>query len=231
MSVETHQILTGSRGWIHESWQKEYYPEDLPEDWQLGFYSNEFPVVLVPAEYWDNVDEETLEGWCEDISETFSFLFEVPSTVVADEKKLNALIEQVKSFESHCLGVILNINAELLEDINTLENVIQMVKKITRVCVQLSVGEENDSLLQLLEKEDVSVCWDGNSDLKTDTYLRGNLSVTLAQSEKMDPANLRHVLEAGLQASTSDRIAVLIINGNPPSLDVMRNAEVILGLL
>jgi hypothetical protein len=47
-------------GWEREDWLAEYYPEDLPPDWRLGFYANEYRNVLVPMSFWSNdpdVDE------------------------------------------------------------------------------------------------------------------------------------------------------------------------------
>ena len=43
-------ITVGSYGWRHPHWRGSFYPEDLPEDWQLSYYSNEFSVVMVTDE-------------------------------------------------------------------------------------------------------------------------------------------------------------------------------------
>ena len=73
-----HQSMClGSRGWRHESWDEDFYPDDLPEDWQLSYYANEFSTVLIPADYWlaDDID---LDDWCEDVPESFVFYLEYP---------------------------------------------------------------------------------------------------------------------------------------------------------
>lgn len=41
-------IEVGARGWACQ----DYYPDDLPEDWQLDYYANEFSVLLVPRARW-----------------------------------------------------------------------------------------------------------------------------------------------------------------------------------
>ena len=45
-------VEIGASGWEHEQWVDNYYPEDLPEDWQLGFYQHSFRFVLVPMPQW-----------------------------------------------------------------------------------------------------------------------------------------------------------------------------------
>ena len=70
-------LRVGARGWFHAAWQESFYPEDLPEDWQLSYYANEFSTVLVPADYWSryNMDAEQL---LDDVSEDFVFYLECP---------------------------------------------------------------------------------------------------------------------------------------------------------
>ena len=43
------ELLLRARDWEHPAWNQEFYPDDLPEDWRLSYYANEFPVVLVPV--------------------------------------------------------------------------------------------------------------------------------------------------------------------------------------
>ena len=40
-------LFVGARDWDHPDWQGTYFPEDLPADWRLSYYANEFSTVLV----------------------------------------------------------------------------------------------------------------------------------------------------------------------------------------
>jgi len=42
---ELAELVVGARGWEHAQWLETYYPDDLPEDWQLDYYANEFGCV------------------------------------------------------------------------------------------------------------------------------------------------------------------------------------------
>ena len=45
-------LEVGGYGWRRRDWDEDFYPEDLPPDWRLAFYANEFQTVCVPAAYW-----------------------------------------------------------------------------------------------------------------------------------------------------------------------------------
>lgn len=75
-------MLLGAYGWMHDSWNGTFYPEDLPQDWQLSYYSNEFNAVLVPAGVWSEdfcATSETsfsCEDWLDSVSDDFHFYIE-----------------------------------------------------------------------------------------------------------------------------------------------------------
>ncbi|MDH5217898.1 MAG: hypothetical protein OEX19_09390 [Gammaproteobacteria bacterium] len=68
--------IFGIRDWECPSLLREYYPDDLPEDWRLDYYANEFSVLAVPANKWRALSEEDLEQWREDAGDQMLFLFE-----------------------------------------------------------------------------------------------------------------------------------------------------------
>lgn len=70
-------IIVAAYGWSFPDWCGNFYPEDLPEDWRLAYYSNEFRAVVVPASAWSGDDVLEVERWVEDTSEDFVFYLEV----------------------------------------------------------------------------------------------------------------------------------------------------------
>ena len=69
-------LRIGARGWRHPGWKAGFFPDDLPEEWRLGYYANEFSAVLLPAERWLAVGEAELEEWAEEVHEGFRFVLE-----------------------------------------------------------------------------------------------------------------------------------------------------------
>jgi hypothetical protein len=71
MGDDMKNVLLGALQWKVPRWQDEYYPEDLPEEWQLSYYANEFSTTLIDVQQYldeDSFDElaEALDG-CQDL--------------------------------------------------------------------------------------------------------------------------------------------------------------------
>jgi len=43
------EIKVACSNWQNTLWGAAFYPEDLPLDWQLDYYSNEFSALLIDA--------------------------------------------------------------------------------------------------------------------------------------------------------------------------------------
>ena len=79
------RLYCGIRDWNHPDLLENYYPDDLPEEWRLAYYANEFSCVLIPASVWMAGDEFEYEKWREDTHPQFYFLFEETANL-QDEK-------------------------------------------------------------------------------------------------------------------------------------------------
>jgi len=78
-----------ARGWNYTAWQGVFYPEDLPADWRLSYYANEFPGLLLPQTEWQRHPPETLLAWLEELDEGFQLYLEL--AVEADWQRLAPL--------------------------------------------------------------------------------------------------------------------------------------------
>ncbi len=65
-------------GWEHPAWTGGFYPDDLPDDWRLAYYANEFRAVIVPWERASRCTEEEVMAWKEDTHADFCFFLEAP---------------------------------------------------------------------------------------------------------------------------------------------------------
>jgi len=70
-------MFIAAHGWDHAAWSGIFFPSDLPPEWRLAYYANEFRAVVVPEACWRNVDAVTLAQWVTDTREGFHFLLAV----------------------------------------------------------------------------------------------------------------------------------------------------------
>jgi hypothetical protein len=65
-------------GWWALSDSASYYPDDLPTDWQLGYFANEHPGAYINAAHWRAGPENLLHEWRDAVPENFRFFLECP---------------------------------------------------------------------------------------------------------------------------------------------------------
>lgn len=87
-------VEVGAVGWEHPEWLEGFYPPDLPQDWRLAYYGNEYRCVLVPAAVLDRAGVDLVARWCEEVPEGFRFYLELEDAFTErDERRL--LLEAV----------------------------------------------------------------------------------------------------------------------------------------
>ena len=79
--VADYNVLVGAQGWKHAHWQSHFYPDDLPEDWQLSFYNSQFRCVYLSKSAWRGRSIADAELWLKDTHSNFRFIFERPDGV------------------------------------------------------------------------------------------------------------------------------------------------------
>jgi len=75
------RLRFGTLDWRQSDWSQSYYPEDLPEEWQLGYYANELSAVLLEPAAWCDQGEQALAGWQDETHPGFRFYLLVDATV------------------------------------------------------------------------------------------------------------------------------------------------------
>jgi hypothetical protein len=87
-------------GWDHPGWKGVFYPDDLPPEWRLSYFANEFSAVLVPQYAWEGEDKVPLGGWVDDVSDGFRFFLELaePIEFSVARKRFDILGENLGGF-------------------------------------------------------------------------------------------------------------------------------------
>ena len=97
-------ILIGACGWQYPQWNHTYYPEGLPEEWQLAFYGNEYPVVLIPAAYWAQ-GRRAIDSWLQETDGVPGFVCEWP--LEYDRHMQDTVYELIAALGERVEGVVL----------------------------------------------------------------------------------------------------------------------------
>ncbi|NNF96155.1 MAG: DUF72 domain-containing protein [Halobacteria archaeon] len=218
-----YPLFIGACGWSHSNWAVDFYPEDLPLDWRLSYYANEFPVVLVTAEEW-RIPEADATQWCEESEASFRFVLEV-SANTAEEAQ--SQLHRTTAFGDRCVGSLLRTS--LNSDVETLKNLLDNVVDFSPFCVDFGNENPADSVMQLLRSRQVSWCWHGEGE--PEGLMLGPFAVTRIITNDANPKQIRHWVETCLTAGDEQRQTILLFDGDPPNIEVIRQAQIILDLL
>ena len=226
--LQEHTILIGAYGWLHDEWLGEFYPEDLPDEWRLGYYGNEFPVVLVPADYWA-AGAGAIADWLEETDDSPRFICEWP-VQVQDEESIDKLLALFAKLGDRVMGILLGMDDEPDEKVMALAT---RLSQHYALCIDARWGTYQSVLEQFIERfhnKNISLCWHGEVETASNMST-GKLVVARINSTELDPKTMRFIVEECIKQGKPDRDVTLIFDGKPPSLQQMINAGVIRDLL
>jgi hypothetical protein len=219
------EIWIGARGWRHESWVGDFYPEDMPHEWWLAYYSNEFDSVLVPWEYLKDAHPDTLQIWIEEANERFAFFIELSLSASKD-----LVVKVLEALGPRLGGILLNDitnQDEITSDVLAAADWIEIAKAFAPIAVnRKSFTPSGDLIAQQHQwgcywRPDAELCHECHGDLGIAEIHCGTIH---------DPKSLKNILEhcRSMQGPTT---IGLFFDGNAPRIEEMRNAIMILQML
>ena len=182
-----NDLLIGTAGWENEKWVGGFYPEDLPEDWRFGYYTNRLRSVLVPAMVWNTADTESIVAtMLEDLYQEFRMVLEWELTGRADD------LVATHEFLQKSRPIDANVDAYLVSVPGTAnETVLQAIDLLNQhhpVCLKTIHAQVDEKFLAL---SGVSLCW--MTDSQAQPAARGRFLVAL--SGNTEPRGIREIIE------------------------------------
>jgi hypothetical protein len=226
MMTKPHtDIIVAARGWSHPNWCDDFYPEDLPEDWQLSYYSNEFRAVVVPAADFAGIDPLEVERWEEDTGEDFQFYLEVEDLFL-DWARFAGVVKPLGAQ----LGGILLRPVKVDPDLSMIASSLDAATALAPVCVLLPDGVTPSQAGQdLLAQHQVELCW--NVDKGKPTWRSSGFAVArVVGNNHYTPRQWRETIEACLRCendSREKRSVLLMVEQASPEVDELRAAMMI----
>lgn len=152
------ELLIGTVGWNHDEWVGGFYPEDLPDDWRFGYYTNRLRALLVPADHLEDPQVDTA-AWNDDLFPEFRLVVEWRVPVAEPMQSAQALLER-------CAPVLENIDAWLVTlsaqaDAETV-SAVELLASRRPVCL----GSENNKPLafDVSAFTDATNCWQADQE-------------------------------------------------------------------
>jgi uncharacterized protein YecE (DUF72 family) len=212
-------IEIGALGWLHEGWQDQFYPDELPEDWQLSYYANEFRFVVIPCDQWMRAEQDEMEQWLDDVHDQFSFFAEINHASLETgrlqlEQLLNVMGERFA-------GLVYRDSVDALAgDIS----VLQELNSIRSVHVDVPGAEG----MEIIKQGDLHPCWRQGDEFPVQA---GGLGFIPRSDDLANQRELRKILQSFLSNAANTGDFFMVFEGNPPHVGAMQDAVVIAELL
>lgn len=94
-----HRIFIGTSGWHYQHWKGPFYPDDLPDQELLGYYTHFFRCVEINNSFYRLPSPETLKQWRSTVPADFTFSVKA-SRFITHMKKLKDPEEPLDRFFS-----------------------------------------------------------------------------------------------------------------------------------
>ena len=230
--LTSQRILIGASGWLHSDWQEQFYPEDLPQDWQLAYYGNEFPVVLIREQEWQQGE---VENWLDETDDLPLFIAELPLSDSQDVlHDAQVYLEKIRRLGERCIGIVCQLNVDI--DTDDLAVLLKQCNALAPTCVESSEDLDMDNelaapLKKILQDNAVNVVSKNKVEI---SHVVGGLILINISSDGLDLKNLRQAMDSLLQYENKEGKEyqlVLLLKGEPPSTEMMKQAKVLLELL
>ncbi len=218
-------FLVAARGWRHRAWVDNFYPEGLPADWQLSYYSNEFRAVVVPADYWPTVDALEVERWQEDTDEAFRFFLEV-ADLRTGWTQFQALVAPLAAQ----IGGILLRPAHCDADLAQLVLSLQRARRLAPVAVILPPGlVPSEAGRQCLLDYGIDLPWCVGQGAPR--WMPGALALARTDATVRTPRQWREVVENCLSFGVDSDTVLLMLEGEAPDIEALRITMMIADML
>lgn len=225
------ELFVAARGWAHSSWVGNYYPDDLPDDWQLAFYSNEFRAIVVPASEWIEADPVKFERWVDDTHEDFLFYLEVEDPLTDWQN-----VKERTSCLGNQLGGFLLRPREADADLSIISGSLASATRLAPVSLILPGQLElSQTAKELLNEYKVECCWtvgEGEPGWAS-SQLDSVLAIARVVGNKTFTAReWREIIETCIQYGTihhktETRRLLLMIDSENPQMNDLRTATMI----
>jgi hypothetical protein len=226
--ANTHnEIVVSARGWSHSSWDGIFYPDDLPEDWRLSYYSNEFSAVVVPASDWVDLDTVEIERWTEDVPEEFLFYLEVEDPLTDWEKTT----EVIKPLGSQLGGFLLR-PMEVDPGLAMVSSNITGASQLAPVSVLLPEGRELDANgKKILKQYGVQCSWnvgEGKPGWVGSDYDSQLVVACVAGNKNFTARQWRETIETSMNKTIEKNQTILmVVDSENPKINDLRTAMMI----
>lgn len=162
------RMLVGTSGWSYAHWKGRFYPEKLPSNEQLAWYSRRLPTVEVNATYYRLPPRATFEAWRDRTPPGFRFSIKAPGAITHDKRlvgvgdELAAFLDAARGLGDKLGMILFQLPPSFRADLPGLERFLDELPRDVRCAFELRHPSwyERDTYMMLASRERAFVVHD-----------------------------------------------------------------------
>jgi len=168
MAGETNvsvEVRIGTSGYSYAEWKGNFYPEKMAAKDMLRFYAERFPTVEINNTFYRMPKEALLQGWAEQVPESFSFVIKASKRITHDKRlkecgELLAYLFGVTSTLGSRLGPLLfQLPPNFKKDVPRLKSFFEEMPERRRVAVEFRHASWfDDEVYETLRSQRAALC-------------------------------------------------------------------------
>lgn len=198
------ELELATYGWEGSAWDA-LYPDDLPTDWRLDYYANEYAAIVVPAASWGGATIDEASDWLEQVPDGFRFYWEVADADGA--VRLLELLEQGSHGPGQLSGWLFHSGVRLEHG---------LLLALTALLPGAVFGEAPVPAVRAeqLASAGLTLCWQDGDELNC----RGRRLRVLQINHPPDLKSLRRIVDEQAAAGTERLLLLLSAEALTPTL-------------
>jgi len=159
------EVRIGTSGYSYAEWKGNFYPEKMAAKDMLRFYAERFPTVEINNTFYRMPKEALLQGWAEQVPESFSFVIKASKRITHDKRlkecgELLAYLFGVTSTLGSRLGPLLfQLPPNFKKDVPRLKSFFDEMPERRRVAVEFRHASWfDDEVYETLRGQRAALC-------------------------------------------------------------------------
>ncbi|MEJ5285776.1 MAG: hypothetical protein CH6_3101 [Candidatus Kapaibacterium sp.] len=154
-------IYIGTSGWAFPNWVGILYPEGLPQNKWLNYYSQVFNCVEVNSTFYRLFKPATYSNWLRNVGENFKFIIKIPQEIshkkklVGVRKDLDDFFDNIEVLKQKIGMLLLQLPPSFNTTLDIFANEIMYIRSKYPLAVEFrNYYSKNDDVLEILTEQD-----------------------------------------------------------------------------
>lgn len=159
------KVHIGTSGWSYDHWKGTFYPDDLPKEKWLEYYTQKLNTVEINNSFYQLPEIGTLEGWSEEVPDSFIFSAKASRYITHMKKlkepdeSLEKMFDAFRALDSKLSYVLFQLPPNWKFNEERLRNFISLLPENLGFAFEFRDRSWiNDTLYQILEENNITFC-------------------------------------------------------------------------